>query len=680
MSGRRWAAGVALAAVLIVPAGARAAFTPDTLVSGSAYVEADYALDPAISADGHYVTYTASQSGVIGVYRRDLRTRGLELVARGNAGAPSISSDGRYVSFTTTASNPATGAGSQCSSVYVRDMTLAPSAPGAYTLVSALSGGSVGLSYAASGTAGCPGGGSSAAPRVAMSADGRKVAFTVVGGSNLTTGAGGPPTTPGAQVAVRNLDTDTTTLITQTRASIGKAPQPVPGGGAITDDSTGVGPGAGTSNADAGDSTAAISANGSAVAWLGINIPTQAPAAATDGPQGHANEYDEPLWRTLPGSGAPIHRVTGGDDPACGKTPCSGPLDTHWSGPSNPFPGQDQGPERGTLIDYTGFPAVTPITASGLAQATPQLSSNGRVVAFLSTQPATGHDPVYLGSPPIGVSTNVFIVRMWPGLTRTQALRRITAWGSTNFGDVPLAGPIQSLAISPEGDRLAFTTSRTTFPKSPPALITPELSQVAYNQLYVVDLKAGTMELVSTGYDGQPANGTVAAPTFSAANGPIAFASAATNLVYGGLSDVTGGQEIFVTTELHPAAVPGHQTVGTGPRGHGFIPEWKIATRVRHIADGAIAVHVSVPGSGMVLAAATTGSQGGGFDLARAQARARGLGTVTLRLLPSHRYRRLIDRTGGMYAVVRVTFRATGHPRLHAKVAVEFKPSHGGRQ
>jgi hypothetical protein len=669
-----------LATLLIGPAGARAAFTGDTLVSGSAHVEADYAFDPAVSADGHYVAYSASQSGLLGVYRRDLTTGQMDVVARGSAGAPSISADGRYVSFTTTAANPATGAGSQCSSVYVRDMSVAANAPGAYTLVSALNGGSVGLSYAGSGTAGCPAGGSSAAPRVAISADGRKVAFTVVGSSNLTTGAAGPTTTPPAQVVVRNLDTDTTRLITQTLGSIGQAPQPVPGGGAMTDDSTGVGPAAGSANADPGDSTAAISADGTAVAWLGINIPTQAPAAPSDGAVGHANEYDEPLWRALGSSGAPIRRVTGGDDPACGSTPCIGPLDTHWPGPSNPLPGQDPGPERGTLIDYAGFQPVTQLTPSGLDQATPQLSGNGRVVAFLSTQPATGRDPVYVGSPPIGVSTNLYIAKMRPGLSRAQALTRITAWGSTNFGDVQLAGTIASLAISPEGDRLAFTTSRTSFPHSPPALVTPQLSAVAYNQLYVVDLKAGTMELVSTGYDDQPANGPVADPTFSAADGPIAFASAATNLVYGALSDVTGGQEIFVTTEENPPAVPGHPTVGPAPHGHTFIPEWKIATRVHHLSDGAIAVHVSVPGAGTVVAGATTGAQAGGLKLAHAQTKATRLGTVTLRLLPVQRYRRLINRSGGMYAVLRVAFRATGHPHLHNRIAVEFEPPRGGHR
>ncbi len=140
-----------------------------------------------------------------GIYRKDLETGALDMVAAGDAGAPSISSDGRFVSFTTTATDPASGSGQQCSSVYVRDMSVPAGQPGAFTLASALNGTTAGLAYGGSATAGCPGGGSAAADRVALSADGSEVAFTVVGASDLTTGAGGPVTTPVAQVAVRDL-------------------------------------------------------------------------------------------------------------------------------------------------------------------------------------------------------------------------------------------------------------------------------------------------------------------------------------------------------------------------------------------------------------------------------------------------------------------------------------------
>ena len=300
----------ALGAIAVAPA-ARADFTPPTLVSGSPTVEADYGFSPVISADARYVVFTGSLAGVPGIYRKDLQTGTIAMVAAGDAGAPSVSSNGQFVSFTTTAIDPATGTGTQCSSVYVRDMSQPMAAGGAFTLASALSGTTIGLTYAGSGTSTCPGGGSSAAGRVALSGDGTEVAFTVVGASNLTTGVNGATTTAGAQIAVRDLTTNTTTLVSQTMASLDSATaQPVPNGAALIDVSTGAGPRAGTANSDPGDSTAAISADGTTVAWQGINIPAQAPASASDEPIEHVNEYDEPLWRRIAdGPTAPIRRV-----------------------------------------------------------------------------------------------------------------------------------------------------------------------------------------------------------------------------------------------------------------------------------------------------------------------------------------------------------------------------------
>jgi hypothetical protein len=564
--------------------------------------------------------------------------------------------------------------------VFVRDVSLAPGAQGAYTLASALGGTNAGLSYAGSRTPGCPGGGSASAPRVALSGDGQQVAFTVVGSSNLTTGPRGGTTTPPAQIAVRDLANQTTTLVSQTLGSVGGSPQPVPGGAAMTDDSAGVGPKAGTANADAGDSTASISLDGTTVAWLGINIPSQTSAdPSTDAPVGHPNEYDEPLWRSLAGSASPIRRVTGGDDPL-GPCPggCAGPLDTHWASPSNPEIGHDQGPERGTLIAYDGFVGASRINASSLANATPQLSSNGQTVAFLSTQPATSADPVYLSSPPTNVSTNAYVVNMAAGLDRSQALTRITAWGSSNFDNFPLAGPIEALALSPEGDRLAFVTRRTAFPQSPPALITPALTEADFEQLYIADLGDGTLHLVSTGYDGQPANSYVASPAFSAGDGAIAFASSATNLVYGALSDISGGYETFVATEIKPPAIPGQQVISPAPTALRFVPAWTLGATTASGRGGGVLLHVTVPGAGTLRAVAKTGRASGNLTLAHATARVRKAGLVSVKLSPAGRYHRLIARAGGLYATITLTFQAPGRARLTRRLPVDFAPAGRG--
>jgi Tol biopolymer transport system component len=701
---RRVATSLALTLLVAALAGApaaRADFTPSTLISGNANVEADRAADPAISADGRYVAFQGSVAGILGLYRKDLQTGALDIVAAGDAASPSISADGNFVSFTTTALHPDTGLGRQCSSVYVRDMS--QTGPAAFTLVSALDGTTVGLTYAGSSHNGCRGGGSAASDRTAITADGSEVAFTVVGESNLTTGARGAPTTPGAQVAVRNLRTGTTTLVSQTLASIGGTPTAVPHGAAMTDTSTA----GGTANSDPGDSTASISADGSTVAWLAINIPSQAPAAAVDAPKGYADEYDEPLWRRIAdGPAAPIRRVLGGDDPV-GPCPggCTGPLDLQWDGEQSQA-GSNTGPERGSLIAYQGFQGATAGSVSTLDDGTPQLSADGQTVAVLSTAPPIGEDPPCTqGQCAVSnVDTNAFIVNMTPGLNRSQALTRITEWASPNLADNNAAGPITSLAISPQGDQIAFVTERTEFPYSPPSLLTPPISTVDATQLYVANLTDQAMELASLGFDGQPANGVVESPAFSNDGGPIAFASSATNLVYGAESEAQGGAEVFTTTEVKPPAPPGIQTIGAPPPAPVVAPLWALSATAHTASDGSLLVTVDIPGPGLLRASATAamptvsgperGATGGRRrrkrhprarasvarrSLARTAADAQAEGAVQLTLRPASRYRALIARARGMYATVTVTFAAAGHPTLRQTLPAEFAAPPGHR-
>ena len=173
---------------------------------------------------------------------RIFRAGELELVAAGeHTGAPSISGEGRYVSFTTD-DEPASGhAIGGCSSVYVRDMDQPLDTPGAFTLASARNGSDESLTYQPPPPGQNRFCGSATAARVALSADGRKVAFTVLSPSNLSgscTSEGQPPVitcpTPPNQVVVRDLDAHITTLASVTRASLGETPQPVPGGGALS--------------------------------------------------------------------------------------------------------------------------------------------------------------------------------------------------------------------------------------------------------------------------------------------------------------------------------------------------------------------------------------------------------------------------------------------------------------
>jgi hypothetical protein len=299
---RALAATVALSAFLVLVAPAQAEFSRPLLLSGTAKLQFGEAGVPALSQDGGYVAFQGSLGEVPGVYWRDIHSGQVELVAGGDANGPSISKNGRYVAFTSTAVlTAAAKPGAGCPQVYVRDMDREPdpaaemeepSAPAdeepwpadaAYVLASALDGERTGLSYSSS----CVGGGSQSTPGVALSADGQHVVFTVLSDSDLTPGVEGP------QVAVRDLETAATTLVSTTPSGAA-----TPGGGA----SLGI--------------TATISGDGSTVAWYATNVPAQVPSAAPEieagmSSYGGPGREAEPLWRRL-APGSPTRRLLAG--------------------------------------------------------------------------------------------------------------------------------------------------------------------------------------------------------------------------------------------------------------------------------------------------------------------------------------------------------------------------------
>ncbi len=462
-------------AALLAPS-AEAGFTPSALVSGSQQIGADYAFDPAFAADGRYVVYGGSQGTTAGVYRKDLATGTLELVAAGDAGAPSVSADGRWVAFTSSARlGSADDHAGACTSVYVRDMSLPATDPAAYLLASARDGSDAGLTYADAGTPGCPGGGADAAARGAISADGRKVAFTVIGASDLL-GAAGDTTTAEAQIAVRDLAMRTTQLVSQTRESLGGVPAAVDGGAALSSSKR-----VEARNRPVARSSATISADGTTVAWMGIQIPQQAPIGDrfTRQPPGTGPRwYAEPLWRRIAdGPTAPTRRIVGGSDDPEACPSCDGPLIADFAPDLPPPDGPD--PLAGSFIFVPSLGGGSLQNASTIEAATPRMSADGRRVAVLSTQPGHEERQAAGSGGSIAATANAFVVDMAPGLTRTQALTRLTRWASIRFGqgNENVSGPVTSVAISPDGTRVAFTTNRIVFTQSPPGLVTPPLSQ-----------------------------------------------------------------------------------------------------------------------------------------------------------------------------------------------------------
>jgi hypothetical protein len=716
-------------AVAFAPTVARAdVFEPISLASVSAVPgfagdqQADFAHDAAISGNGRFVAFDGSYGGVTGVWRRDLLNGEVLAVATGNAaepaiGAPdaelpSISEDGRYVSFTTTARLDPLDDTNESPDVYVRDMSIAASqpcevgAPCAYTLVSALDGSSAALSYEPPGkqsTSSLPLYGSLAAGRSAISADGRKVVFVTTAISNLA-GAG----TPALQVAMRDLDTEQTELV-----SVRDEPatgQPLPGQpvsgvqgsevfGAVFAGGRGEPPIFKEPQAYEQSQPmigASISADGTTVAWMGDDISQQArtlPAEAL------LASYSEPLWRrVVDGPAAPIRRITGGGDPA--NPACA---ESHESVlPSIPSLSDPcQGPFSASQEGRTAG-----IFAGNIGDDVPRLSADGYAVVFLSNSPLASIGQVFGGEEP---QSDLYLVDMHEPLSRVQALRPLTELASADQQDLSENAPIEDLGISPNGLHIAFSTKRTQFPLGSPAYVSAPASVAGMLELFEVDLENDTLTRVTQGFEGGAsehphearapgedpytkfADGALS-PSFSDDGTLTAFSSTASNLVFGdGNTPPLGstrfdGSDAFLVARKIFIPTPTPQAISPIPRGPVLRPSWRLGVTARSRPDGTVLLYVSVPGAGTVKAGAQSAvrvrvRRRGHLSTSVAmrsvasakkssQAGAGALVTLTLKL--ASRYRALAGKRPGLAGSVNVTFTAAHHPALKQTVRVSF--------
>jgi WD40-like Beta Propeller Repeat len=604
------AASAALAAAP-APAGADV-FGPISLVSagvvpgGGAPQQADYAHDPAVSADGRYVAFDGAFAGVAGIWRRDLLTGTVEEVAGGDAELPSISEDGRYVSFTTnegatlpeiTDGLPDEHPRQEAVNVYVRDMSLPVPASGhceppagrcPFTVASAPNGSAEPLAYAAAGVSL----GSAAVGRSAISADGNEVAFVTTAVSDLADpSTPTEPNTPALQVAVRYMDTHETKLVGTDRETGG----PVSG----TEGSETLGaayagrvrtfipPPAYGDWGNRFPPGASISADGSTVAWMGQNIDRQAPmlSGETRNPR-----YTEPLWRRIaPGSETPVERVTGGSDPADPACAASGEAVLP---PSPSASDPCQGPFN--LSEEQASVSGIWNSAGESGDFVPRLSADGWTVAFLSDAPLITAGENF-GLFAQGQPSDLYVADMHPGLTREEALTRLTELAGGE-GNIAADEPIYDFAVSPDGAQIAFVTRRTRFPLGLPAYVSPQAGESGLNELFDVNLADGTLTRVTHGFrapeeaaehahrpvssvgeDPYEHRGDGAlSPSFSA-GGLLAFSSTASNLVYGdGNSPPSGaldGSDVFLAERITFSAVPVAQYISPAPPGPVFAPE-----------------------------------------------------------------------------------------------------------
>jgi hypothetical protein len=649
---------LAAAALALLPPPPAPAFYGDgsTGGPGAQIVSADFerleqgddaTVFAAISANGRYVAIQTrarnffndddpdppGQYRAGGVFRFDLQTKALEKVADGDlfdeasnefvrrgASNPSISADGRYVAFATGEPLLAADANDNVD-VYVRDMALPTAAAGAFDLVSARNGGTAAASYGPAAIP-VPGGepGADVSRGVAISADGRRVVFRTDAPSDLP--AAGAADVPAGQLFVRDRIARTTALVTAVRDSLTGAMTAQPAGGALG---------------------AAISADGSTVAWTGRNAALQTPFLGGENTDASFIYY---LWRRIEdGSNAPTRRITGLADPDDGACPPEA---------STNFDQTSTGPCFGPLTDQEG-------NRTGIAAQVPALSGDGYTVAFVT---GAGPRPVAF----TGTGLDLYVTEMRPGRSRKETTIELSR-DPANF-DTATSSPLSSIAMSEGGRYVAVATARTQFTLPVLQLRGSSRAVPGPRELYVVDLEARTLERVARSYSGGDINADVQNGLSISADGArVAFTSFAGNLFFG---DANQRADAFVAArQPDQGAEPLPQGPGSGgPAGTIEIESGgpRIAAHARSRQGGVVALTVSAPAAGSIKAVAKgrAGEPRRLRTLATDSARARGTARseVVILLRPVARYLGELRERGA----------------IPARVAVEYVASRGGRR
>ena len=665
----RVACAVASLISLALPAAAGADYgNAADGVEGAQLVSADYArLEQgddttrfaAISAEGRFVAIQTRSRNFFadgdpdpvgayragGIFRFDLQTKALEKVADGDvfgesdnaflrrgAANPSISADGRYVAFSTAQQLVAADTNDNVD-VYRRDMTRPGSAADAYALVSARDGGMLPAAYAPP-VFPLPGAnpGANASPGVAISADGGRVAFRTEAESDLP--AQPAVETAADQIFVRDLNAQTTTLVTAMRDS---------------------GTGQMTASVAGGALGAALSADGSTVGWTGRNAAVQTRFLGGENPDPTFNYY---LWRRAPfGPGEPTRRITGladPDDPVCRQQEEANP------GMTTVFTPDGSGPCFGPLTDQEG-------NRSDIGSQLPALSSDGHTVAFLT---GAGPRPTVQSAPGL----DLYVTDMRPGVSRKGGTVELTR--DTVSGDLATSLPLASLAMAPEGRYLALTSSRTKFALPTLQLVGAARTIPGPQELYVVDLQARTIERATHSVAGGDVDGGAQDGISISADGrQIAFTSFAGNLFSG---DANQRADAFVSTRLSDPAAEGPPPA-VGDTGVASVTVGRAGPRVivkaKAKAGGVVVLTITVPAAGAIKAIATarTGKPAKTHTVATRKTHARGKGSFNVVMRAGPRIRPILRTGRKLHARVKVTFApASGGRRLHGSTAATF--------
>jgi hypothetical protein len=288
---------------------------------------------------------------------------------------------------------------------------------------------------------------------------------------------------------------------------------------------------------------------------------------------------------------------------------------------------------------------------------------------------------------------------MSDGLSRAEAVHQLTAEIPIRPTEpqsvinqepyIALNGHLYSLAISSDGEQLAFATARQQFPLAPPNLIGSPPGSLGLVELYMVDLEAETLQRVTHGDGGAGeaslATGTgqgeagAASPSFGAGTRLIAFSSAASNLVEG---DGNEASDVFVAEDLTTPPTEGGSSISPSPSPLVARPRWRLVLSAFSLPNGDVRLVATVPAAGAVrvwVGAALGSASAPSRRLAATGVKAGAGGPVPLTLSLPRRFRRLAHSREGLYATARVSFRGAGDKPLHGELEVRFHAHSRGK-